>query len=87
MTIARVLGSVTSSIHHPALNGAKLLLVLPFGTSRAGLAVDGVGAGTGDTVLIVEEGAVAANYLGRTDPPVKSVVVGIVDVGLSVAEA
>jgi ethanolamine utilization protein EutN len=85
MKLGKVIGTATSTIKHPALNSAKLLLVQPLNdtakpSGRAELAIDGVSAGVGDTVLIVEEGAAAERLLGMSDPPVRTVIIGIVDV-------
>ena len=62
MQIARVLGTVVSTQKHRKFEGAKLLLVQPLtlddkprGTAL--LAVDGVGAGVHEKVLVVLEGA------------------------------
>lgn len=84
MTLARVLGPLTATTHHPALNGAKLLLVQPVSDTaqpqgRVVLVIDRLGAGVGDLVLVVEEGAVAAEALGFENPPVRSVIVGIAE--------
>jgi ethanolamine utilization protein EutN len=50
-------------------------------TPRGGalLAVDGVGAGVEETVLIVLEGRAAGEALGRKAAPVDAAIVGIVD--------
>ena len=84
MKLARVVGTVTSTVKHPALEGAKLLLVqpeLPDGVARgnAVLAVDSVGAGVGERVLYVIEGTAAGDALGRKGAPVDAAIVGIVD--------
>ena len=84
MYLARVLGSVVSTIKHPAYDGTKLMVVqrlspdgLESGPSM--LAVDSVGAGPGETVLVLRLGAAAALVLGLELPPIRSVIVGIVD--------
>ena len=69
---------------HEAFRGAKLLLVQPVGlddTPRgtALLAVDSVGAGVHEKVLIVMEGRAAGEALGRKGAPVDAAIVGIVD--------
>ena len=69
---------------HRKFEGAKLLLVQPLnldGTPRgtALLAVDGVGAGVHEQVLIVLEGRAAGEALGRKGAPVDAAVIGIVD--------
>ena len=84
MFLARVAGRLTSTIHHPAVAGRKILLLdrlhadgQPTGSYF--IALDTVGAGAGETVLILDEGNGARQILGDPRAPVRSVVVGIVD--------
>lgn len=84
MQIARVVGTLVSTKKHRKFEGAKLLLVQPLNlddTPRgsAMLAVDGVGAGVHEKVLVVVEGRAAGEALGRRAAPVDAAVVGIVD--------
>jgi ethanolamine utilization protein EutN len=85
MQIARVVGTVVSTQKHRKFEGAKLLLVQPINpddeSPRGGalLAVDGVGAGVGERVLIVLEGRAAGEALGRKAAPVDAAIVGIID--------
>jgi microcompartment protein CcmK/EutM len=84
MQIAQVVGTVVATQKHGKFEGAKLLLVQPLnldGTPRGAalLAVDGVGAGVHEKVLIVLEGRAAGEALGRKGTPVDAAVVGIVD--------
>ena len=84
MQLARVVGTVVATQKHRAFEGAKLLLVQPVGlddTPRGAtlLAVDSVGAGVTERVLIVLEGRAAGEALGRKDAPVDAAVIGIVD--------
>ena len=84
MQIARVLGTVVATQKHKKFEGAKLLLVQPLNpddTPRgtALLAVDGVGAGVHEKVLIVLEGRAAGEALGKPAAPVDAAIVGIVD--------
>ena len=84
MQIARVVGTLVSTQKHRKFDGAKLLLVQPLNmddTPRgvALLAVDGVGAGVYEKVLIVLEGRAAGEALGRKAAPVDAAIVGIVD--------
>ena len=84
MQIARVVGTVVSTQKHRKFEGAKLLLVQPIDlddTPRgtAFLAVDGVGAGVREKVLIVLEGRAAGEALGRKAAPLDAAIVGIVD--------
>ncbi len=82
--VGTVVGTVVSTQKHHKLHGAKLLLVqpeLPDGTARGTvvLAIDSVGAGTGERVLFVIEGKAAGDALGRKGAPVDAAIVGIVD--------
>jgi len=82
--IARVVGTVVSTQKHRKFEGATLLLVQPLSlddTPRgtALLAVDSVGAGVHEKVLVVIEGRAAADAVGRTGTPVDAAVIGIVD--------
>jgi ethanolamine utilization protein EutN len=84
MQLARVIGTVVSTRKHDRFAGAKLLLVQPLDpddTPRGGalLAVDGVGAGVHERVLLVLEGRAAGDAIGRRGAPVDAAVVGIVD--------
>ena len=84
MQIARVIGTVVSTQKHPKFEGAKLLLVQPVtidDTPRGTplLAIDSVGAGVRERVLIVLEGRAAGEALGRKAAPVDAAIVGIID--------
>ncbi len=84
MQIARVVGSVVSTQKHPSFEGAKLLLVQPVTLDEkaqgpALLAVDSVGAGVNEKVLVVFEGRAAGAALGRKGAPVDAAIIGIID--------
>jgi ethanolamine utilization protein EutN len=84
MQLARVIGVVVATCKSPKLAGGKLLLVEPVtadGDSAGSpfLAVDAVGAGPGERVLVVIEGRAAGSALGRKTAPVDAAIVGIVD--------
>ena len=84
MLIANVVGRVVSTQKNRKLEGAKLLLVQPVsldGEARgtALLAIDAVGAGIGERVLVVIEGKAAGDALGRKAAAVDAAVIGIVD--------
>jgi ethanolamine utilization protein EutN len=84
MLLARVVGTVVATQKHKAFTGAKLLLVQPTNvddTPRGPtlLAIDGVGAGIHEKVLIVLEGRAAGEALGKTGAPVDAAIIGIVD--------
>ena len=85
MKLARVVGTVISTINVPVYDDRTLLLcdlVAPDGSPGDGylIAVDTVGAGAGETVLLIDEGNSARQILGATDAPVRTLIVGIVDV-------
>ncbi|HUR19600.1 MAG TPA: EutN/CcmL family microcompartment protein [Vicinamibacterales bacterium] len=84
MQIAKVIGTLVATQKHHKMDGAKLLLVQPMtleGKPRgvAVLAIDSVGAGVGEKVLIVIEGKAAGDALGRKAAPVDAAIIGIVD--------
>jgi ethanolamine utilization protein EutN len=82
--IGRVAGTVVSTICSPVFEGRRLLMVDILGIDGAAtgkdlIAVDVVGAGAGETVLVLDEGNGARQVLEAPDAPVRAVVVGIVD--------
>ena len=84
MQIARVVGTVVATQKHRKFDGATLLLVQPLNlddTPRgvALLAVDSVGAGVHEKVLVVLEGRAAGEALNRKAAPVDAAIVGIID--------
>ncbi|MCL2824565.1 MAG: EutN/CcmL family microcompartment protein [Polyangiaceae bacterium] len=86
MMLGRVCGTVVATVEHPFYDGRKQLMVrsiLPDGSfdgERYVIAVDLVGAGIGETVLVEDEGNSARQLLeAEAGSPVRSVVVGIVD--------
>jgi ethanolamine utilization protein EutN len=85
MILGRVCGTVVSTIEHPFYDGKKQLIVRActpdgaFDGDRYVIAVDLVGAGVGETVLVEDEGNSARQLMGAPNAPVRSVIVGIVD--------
>ena len=84
MILGRVVGQAVATVKRPQFEGAKLLLVqpeTPEGTPVGAtlLAVDGVGAGVTERVLVVGEGRAAGEILGRKLAPVDAAIAGIVD--------
>ena len=90
MILGRVVGSVVSTQKRPQFEGAKLLLVQPEtpdgkATGATLLAIDSVGAGIKELVIVVLEGRAAGEALGKKGAPVDAAILGIVD-QLDVAE-
>lgn len=84
MKLARVAGTVVSTIKAPIFESRRLLLcdyVSPSGDATGDyvIAVDTVDAGVGETVLILDEGNGARQIMGVTTAPIRALIVGIVD--------
>jgi microcompartment protein CcmK/EutM len=89
MFVAKVTGSVVATQKVPSMIGHKLLTVEPLrvdpetrekliGTGRSFVVVDTVGAGQGETVLIVQGSS--ARLTPETERlPVDATIIGIVD--------
>jgi len=86
MQLAKVVGNLVSTVKNEDIRGMKLLFVQPideelkpFGNEL--LAVDGVGAGIGDTVLILNEGGSARMITNAPNKysPIELCIAGIVD--------
>lgn len=84
MILARVAGRLYSTIHHPIMARKKILILDRLGadgepTGGYLIALDAVGAGAGETVIVLDEGNGARQILDDPRAPVRSVVTGIVD--------
>jgi microcompartment protein CcmK/EutM len=82
--LARVVGDVVSTHRHQNLGGRKLLLVrrLDLQDNEEGtevIALDVIGVGRGEKVLVVQEGGAARALFKNDKIPVQAVVVGVVD--------
>jgi len=85
MFSGRVIGTATSTVKHPSMEGWKLLLVQPFGPDGRSpdgdpvLVVDALGAGIGEEVIISSDGRGTRELLGSDTTPVRWSVIGIRD--------
>lgn len=84
MILARVVGTVVTTISHRDFKNRRLLVVQPLALpgetpDEDFIALDNSQAGIGDTVLINREGNGARQVLNNPDACVISVIVGIVD--------
>ncbi len=91
MKIGRVAATVVSTINTPVFEGRRLLIcdLLDLGGEPTGsytIAVDTVGAGAGETVLILDEGNSARQVISAPEGEIRAVIVGIVD-AVTVAES
>ncbi|TDI54640.1 MAG: hypothetical protein E2O95_01000 [Acidobacteria bacterium] len=83
MKVGRVIGNVVSTIKHDFFEGERLLMVqlVDNGEDYDGylICTDVVGAGSDETVLILDEGSSARTIYGIESAPIRSVIVGIID--------
>jgi len=84
MFLARVEGNLTATRKHPSFEGWRLVICQPI--SRDGtaegvpqVAIDSLGAGMHDRVVISSDGAAARKAVGDEQSPVRWIIVGIVD--------
>lgn len=84
MLLARVEGNVVATRKHPSLDGWRLVICQPVGTNGQPegsplVAIDSLGAGMHQQVLISSDGAAARKAVGDAKSPVRWLVVGLVD--------
>lgn len=81
MTICKVVGSVVSTRKNEKLIGCKFMIVQPLcANADKFVAVDNVGAGIGETVLVAS-GSAARIGCNMDNSPVDAAIVGIIDDG------
>ncbi len=84
MFLGKVIGNVVSSDKHEAYQERKLLMVqkLDLYQNASGpstIAIDYVGAGEGDIVLVGAAPGLASNVFGIPKAPIRELVMGVVD--------
>jgi ethanolamine utilization protein EutN len=84
MQLGRVIGSVVCTIKNDPLEGKKLLVVQPLGrdgkdNGRALVAIDCVGAGSGETVYWCRGREACMPWYPEQEVPTEATIVGIVD--------
>ena len=84
MILGKVCGAIHSTINHEFYNNKKLLVVDRLNTDgkpsgKYLIAVDSVGAGAGETVLVIDEGNSARQIVEDDKAPIRSIIIGIVD--------
>ncbi|REK11151.1 MAG: ethanolamine utilization protein EutN [Planctomycetota bacterium] len=85
MQLGTVVGTATSTVKHSTLAGWKMLVVQFYGVDGRTpdgdpvLAVDDLGAGPGDRVILTSDGKGTQALLGSKTTPVRWSVLGIQD--------
>lgn len=85
MLLGTVLGTATATVKHSSMEGSKLLIVQPQMADALHpdgdpvLAIDGVGAGAGDVVILTSDGRGAREMLDAPATPVRWSVIAIRD--------
>jgi ethanolamine utilization protein EutN len=84
MQLGRVIGHATATIKHPAMNGLRLAVVQMLNAAREPesdpvVAVDKLGSGVGQVVVLNSDGRAARELVGNDKSPVRWFVIGIVD--------
>lgn len=83
MWVGKVIGTLVAVPKVESLTGSKLLIVVPDSFGAGGeripvVAVDVIGAGTGERVLVVQ-GSSARQAYGNTNSSVDAAIIGIID--------
>jgi len=85
MLTGRAIGNATATVKHPSMKGWKLLVIQPLladGRTPDGdpiLAVDSLGAGRGQNVIVSSDGRGTRELLASNTTPVRWSVIGIPD--------
>ena len=85
MQVGTVIGTATSTVKHPSLQGWKLLVVQLYGADGLTpdgepiVAVDALGAGKGERVIITSDGKATRELVASETTPVRWSVMGIQD--------
>jgi len=84
MFVARIDGSITSTVKHRSLRGRRLLIGQRLGADGAAVGeplvlLDDLGAGLGSHVLVTTDGDLARRELRDNTTPSRLTVVGIID--------
>ncbi len=84
MQLGTVIGHATATIKHPSMDGWRLIVVQPLGVGRTPdsdpvIAVDSLGSGLGQTVILNSDGIAARELIDHPKSPVRWFVIGIED--------
>lgn len=85
MQLGRVIGTATSTVRHPTLAGWKLLVVQLLAADNRSpdgepiLAIDCLGAGRFDLVVVTNDGKATREMIGNSNTPARWSVLGMQD--------
>lgn len=84
MQICKIIGTVTATVKNEQFKGKKIMIAQPLDLSekpvgKEVLAIDSVGAGVGDKVLVMQEGGSAQIIMNNKKMAVQAIIVGVVD--------
>jgi microcompartment protein CcmK/EutM len=81
--VARISGTVVSTINFPFFDSKPLMICdlinVDGEVDGYTIAVDVVGAGVGETVLVLDEGNSSRQIFGLETGPIRATIVGIID--------
>jgi ethanolamine utilization protein EutN len=84
MQLGTVIGHATATVKHSSMHGLRMLVVQLLNVAREAegdcvVAVDKLGAGAGDMVILNSDGKAARELVGDAKTPVRWFTIGIVD--------
>ena len=84
MQLGHVIGQATATAKHPTLSGWKLSVVQPLDASgdpdgAPVVALDALGCGVGDRVLLTADGTGVREMVGANDTPARWAIIGLRD--------
>ncbi len=84
MQLGKVIGHATSTVKHASFTGLRLVMVQQLNNAREPeadvvLAIDKLGSGPGDMVILNSDGKGARELIGDEHTPARWWVIGIVD--------
>ncbi len=84
MLKARIEGNATSTVRHPSLRGWRLLICQPQDEDNRAiglplLALDNLGAGRGESVLLTSDGKSVREKIGDAHSPARYMTLAILD--------